>query len=517
MRALISVYNKDKILEFAKKLVELKIEIISTGGTGKVFEENNIPFTSIKDLTGEKEKFDGRVKTLNSKIFSSILFRRDNPKDVIQLKEDENQGIDLIVCNLYDFQKGVESGVCDDGLIELVDIGGPSLIRAAAKNYKFTTAIVDPDDYDIVANELLFNKELSLKLKKELSVKSFMHTAKYDLLIAQTLNHKFDLNNSLSFSNNSAKLRYGENPHQKASVEIIKNAQNEHTLATAPILHGKEVSYNNYLDLDCAFKIVCDLKELNSHLFSVAIIKHGIPCGVSSSKELLKGLELAWESDPISAFGGIVGFSDEVDISLARFLNQYFIEAVIAPAFTEEALALLKEKKNLRIIKLPLKKSNEKEFVVRSINGGLLISDEDQKIPDPSKFENVTKKKFNDSMHALGAFGVIVSKYQKSNALVLVTKRNNDFVLLSHGVGQPNRIESLTMLLAPKIKNKAIDDSVLVSDAFFPFSDIVDECAKLKIANIIQPGGSIRDDEVIKSADDNNIAMVFTKTRHFRH
>lgn len=517
MRALVSVYNKTGVVDFCKKLHEMKVEIISTGGTGKLLMENNIPFLEVSKVTNNKESFGGRMKTISFEIMSAILFRRDNPSDQAEIKELNLVPIDLVVCNLYAFDKAVKNQMSLEETTELIDVGGPTMIRSAAKNFKSVTCITDFNDYDLVASELLQNKKISDQTNKQLAQKAFSYTASYDLAIANELFKRFHNETQIQLSMDEVPLRYGENPHQKAKLSLMPNTLAQKTLANAPILQGKEISYNNYLDSDSAFKCMSELKEIFKNKSSIVIVKHGTPCGAAVAENLHTALQTAWDCDNVSAFGGIISSSEPIDEKAAQFFEDKFIEILIAPDFSAEARSIFEKKKNVRLIQLAPQKPKQKEKTLRSINGGVLIQDEDETLASELKFENVTDKTFPSNNKETLLFGQTLIKYLKSNCLMLAENKNNILKITASGVGQPNRLHCLTKLIATKIENMDISDCVLFSDAFFPFSDSIEEAHKLGIQYIVQPGGSIKDKDVIKTCNELNIAMTLTGSRHFRH
>jgi phosphoribosylaminoimidazolecarboxamide formyltransferase/IMP cyclohydrolase len=517
MRALISVYDKTGIVEFARKLAELNVEIISTGGTGKLFLENNIPFLPVEKVSKNKEAFGGRMKTISFEIMSSILFRRNEPQDLLEISELGMTPIDIVVCNLYDFNSAIEKNADLSKMIELIDVGGPTMIRSAAKNYKDVTCITDPNDYQEVADELLKNNLVSRTTNERLAIKAFTLTANYDLMISSELNKNILNKVEMNFSENKKSLRYGENPHQKASLYLLNNTNQFKTLANAEVLSGKEISYNNYLDSDSAFKLVSELKLAFPNDTHVVIVKHGIPCGVSSGKNLYSTLKTAWDCDSVSAFGGVISFSEIVTEDIAQFFDDKFVEVIIAPDFTNTAFEKLKTKKNLRLIKLDLKLENSFEKTIRSINGGILVQDEDQILAKKIKFKLVTKNDFLSEHEKVVLFGQTIIKYLKSNCLALVSIKDDQLFISASGVGQPNRIECLTKLIKDKIRKQDVSKDILFSDAFFPFADSIVAAHDLGINYIVQPGGSIKDKEVIAKCDELNISMKFSSVRNFRH
>lgn len=517
MRALVSVYDKTGIVEFCTKLKELNIEIISTGGTSKLLSENKIAHIPVEEITKNKEAFGGRMKTISFEMMSSILFRRNHVNDIQEAKDLGIMPIDLVVCNLYDFAKTLNSDASLEQKIELIDIGGPTMIRSAAKNFHDVCVLTDPSDYNSFFNHIDSNGKVNLDFKKQCSLKAFKMTASYDLMISNEFSKLFDETPSLHFSENLQTLRYGENPHQKAKIFQLNNSLSNQTLANSKVLSGKEVSYNNYLDSDVAFKATSELKLVLPDYYSTVIVKHGTPCGISSSKNTLESLTTAWNVDSTSAFGGIIAFNFEVDKKCAEFFTDKFVEVILAPSFTKDAFEILTSKKNLRLIELPLKGRDQKELVVRSIFGGVLVQEEDEILASNIEFRNQTKNEIKTTNKDTMLFGQTIIKYLKSNCLALVSGNQTTLKITASGVGQPNRIECLTKLIAPKIADADLSEDILFSDAFFPFSDSIIEANKFGIKNIVSPGGSIKDKEVIATCNELNIAMSFTGVRNFRH
>ncbi len=518
MRALVSVYDKTNIISICESFIKKGVEIISTGGTAKILAANNIPFISIEKVTKRNEILGGRMKTISFEVASSILFRRDVDSDIKEMNENGFIPIDFVVCNLYPFDEGVKTNAPLNELIELIDIGGPNMLRAAAKNFQYVTVLSDPTDYNLVIKELENNSSTSLKTREILALNTFKRILSYDQMISFELEKRLNQENHfLNYYTTEESLRYGENPHQKAKIFPLKNTYATNTLKDAKVLQGKELSYNNYLDLDAAFKCTSELKEVFPNKCSVTIIKHGTPCGVSTGTNLFQTLEKAWNIDPVSSFGSVIAFSDTLDQKCVEFLSEYFVEVVFAPDITSEAKVLLSKKKNLRVLVGDLKKSLDKEWTMRSIHGGLLVQEEDQKLSSELVFTNQTKRNFEINKEIL-LFGQTIIKYKKSNTLALVNlDSEGDLQIIASGVGQPNRLECLSKLIAPKIKDKNISDAVLFSDAFFPFRDSIDEAHKLHIKNIVQPGGSIKDKEVIEACNEYGMTMYFSGTRNFRH
>ncbi len=522
-RALVSVSDKSGIVDFCRALCRLGFEIISTGGTAKVLSENGISVKEISQITNFPEIMDGRVKTLHPKVHGGILAKRENPTHMKQALQLKIPMIDLVAVNLYPFKETVKSGSSFEQILENIDIGGPTLIRAAAKNFKDVIVVVDPKDYEKVL-EALKKGDVPLSFRFELAKKAFNLTAHYDALIAQYLfsvdetgkpKSERPMPDTITLTFESVKdLRYGENPHQRGKFyrEVFCK---EPSVSTSRKLHGqKELSFNNIYDLDGALSLV---QELLDEGIACAIIKHANPCGVAVGESPLDAYKKALSTDPVSAFGGIVAFNCPLDEETARQITGRFFECVIAPSFDEKALEILKQKKNLRVLEvgeLEKGKIGSCPFDFKRVVGGLLLQDRDLKVYDPEKLKVVTdtqpsKKQWSD---LLFAFKVV--KWVKSNAVVFA----KDGVTLAIGVGQTSRIDSVKFA-AQKAQSLGISlrGSVLASEAFFPFRDSVDEAAKLGVSAIIQPGGSIRDGEVIQAANEHGIPMVFTGIRHFRH
>ncbi len=522
-RALISVSDKRGMVEFAAELQKLGFELISTGGTAKLLKEKKIPVMEVSDYTGSPEMMDGRVKTLHPKVHGGILAMRDNPKHLQEAEINKVPLIDMVVVNLYPFQKTVEKeNAAFDEAIENIDIGGPTLVRAAAKNHKYVTVIVDPMDYKRIITELKVRKTISESIRQELAVKAFRHTADYDAAIDIFLSKRLGNEERRRLSvGKGMKLRYGENAHQSAF--FFSDSSEEPSLANAKILHGKEMSYNNYGDGDAALEAVKDLAE---HA-AVSVIKHMNPCGLAVGKSISEAMINAWEGDIVSAFGSVVACSRRVDMKSAQFLKDKFVEVLIAPGYDEDALAFLKEKsRNIRLIsvgELPKKLPERKLY--KNISGGMLEQTRDTVLY--GKWECVTKAKFPKAKEELAKFGIVAAKHTKSNAIVLVESYKGSMKMLGMGAGQPNRVDSFRKLALPKAKenierrkddvSKVLSECVLVSDAFFPFPDMIEEAHAAGIKYIVQPGGSVNDPDVIAAADKYGIAMIFIGTRHFRH
>lgn len=501
--ALLSVSDKTKIVEFANGLIKNGYQIIATGNTAKILLENNISVTEISSITGFPEIFDGRVKTLHPKIFGGILFRRDNDSDLKQVAENLIEAIDIVCVNLYPFVKTASNPKSTlDDVIENIDIGGPSLVRASAKNYKFVSILTNPNQYDSFLTELT-NGKISDDTRKQLAVAAYSHTANYDTHIANYLENKFSLkpthiriNEELTDS-----LRYGENPHQSAN--IFGNFEDYFE-----VFHGKEISYNNILDLTAAVELCEDLGET-----SCTIIKHNNPAGAAIGKNPFEAYIRALKCDPVSSFGGIVAFNKQVDIATATELNKIFLEIISAPSFSDGALEILKKKKDRRLV-LQKKSILVEGKTFRSIPGGVLAQDSDSVSLNENELQFVTDKKpLKEELEDL-KFAWKIAKHTKSNAIVYV----KDKATLGVGAGQMSRIDSAKIAVM-KAKEHGLDlnGSVAASDAFFPFADGLLEIIKCGAVSVIQPGGSVRDQEVIDAANQNKISMVLTGIRHFKH
>jgi phosphoribosylaminoimidazolecarboxamide formyltransferase/IMP cyclohydrolase len=510
-RALLSVSDKTGIVDFAKELAALGYEILSTGGTATALRENGVAVTNVSDVTGFPECLDGRVKTLHPMIHAGILAMRSNPEHMKQIKELGVEPIDIIAINLYPFKKTIlKEGTTFEEAVENIDIGGPTMIRAAAKNHPDVAVIVDPADYSAVIEQLK-NGGISLEAKKELALKVFEHTAAYDALIADYFRKQlgkspFADNLTLTFEKVQS-MRYGENPHQKAAF-YKQIGHYEGTLAAAEQLSGKELSYNNINDTNGALDL---LKEFEGKTAVVAV-KHANPCGVGVGETVYDAYMNAYNADPVSIFGGIVAVNATVDAKTAEKMHEIFLEIVIAPDFTDEAIKILSAKPNLRIMKLPaITKRNTPDMLdMKKVAGGLLVQELDCSLYGGELKCVTDRAPTEDEMKALD-FGWTVVKHTKSNAIVLA-KEN---MTVGVGPGQTNRITALE--LAVKYAGDKAKGSVLASDAFFPFDDCVEAAHKAGITAIIQPGGSIRDEDSIKKCNEYGIAMVFTGQRHFKH
>ncbi len=500
-RALVSVFDKQGIVEFAKSLDKLGVEIISTGGTAKTLAENNIHVTQVTDFTGFPEVFGGRVKTLHPKIEGGILYRRGIDEN--EAANNKIQPIDLVVVNLYPFEEAAKKGSFEDA-VENIDVGGPTMIRAAAKNFESVAVVVSPSDYSEVITELEKNNcTTSLELRRKLMLKAFELTSDYDAKIAAYFDGKAFPNELRLSARKTGELRYGENPHQKAAVYSTGRG-----LAELVKLSGKELSFNNYLDADAAFSLIEEFKDENA----CVIIKHTNPCGGAIGESQAYALEKALATDPLSAFGGIFAFSKPLETKTAQMLADKFIEIVIAPGFDPSALEIIKQKKNCRVLDVSGLFGLKRELEYRSITGGFLAQTADDVLYE--KWLCVSKRKPSASEEKAMQFGWKFLKHVKSNSIVL----SNETQLLGVGAGQQSRVDSVE--LAIKKAGKAgldIKGCAMASDAFFPFSDSIETAQKSGISAVVQPGGSLKDNDVIKAADDIGIAMVLTGTRHFKH
>ena len=518
-KALVSVSDKSNLEKLALSLKGLNVEIISSGGTGKFLESKGFSFTPIEKVTGNPEAFGGRMKTLSFQVGSSLLFRRNHDKDIEEASRLGIQPIDLVICNLYPFNKMLQQGKDLDELVENIDVGGPTMIRAAAKNFESVCTCISVDQYDFLLDTLKRMKGCTdLITRKRLSMEAFRYTASYDALIASALEKKFSAKNkTLILSAHKAnELRYGENPHQQGWVYQDNTSKG---LAHSKSLQGKPLSYNNLLDADSALRCTSDLHSLKCEKFSYAatVVKHSNPCGAALCKNPLSALEMSWSGDKMSAFGSILCFNFLVSLEIAQWLSDKFIEVIIAPDFTDEALNAFSNKKNLRLIKTDMLKLDKSEMLVRSISGGWVVQNED--IGEDQEFYSTTNISFQENKKTLLQFGVYVSKHLKSNAIALVKEKEKGVCLMGAGMGNPNRLLSLTQAIEKAKENgcTSFEDVFLISDAFFPFKDAIEMAHKFGFKNIIQPGGSIRDKEIIDCANKFHMSMTFTGRRHFRH
>lgn len=503
-RALISVSDKAGIADFAKKLADKGVEILSTGGTAKLLRKNGIEVKDVSDYTGFPEMMDGRVKTLHPKIHGGLLALRGNTEHMKAAEENGIEMIDLVVVNLYPFEETIKKeGVTEPEAIEQIDIGGPSMLRSAAKNFQSVTVVTDPADYEVVSAEFEANGDTTEETRRKLAEKVFTMTARYDGLISEYLTGGNVKNIQVE---KVAGLRYGENPHQEAIFYKDSGGHKEASLVNAEQIQGKELSYNNIMDADGALSLVREFSEP-----TVAFIKHANPCGIASASTISEAFKLAYETDSKSAFGGIIAFNRTVTAEIAEDIVSKFFEVVLAPDYEDGVMEIFAAKKNLRILKLPEVKPEPPAKTYRKVSGGVLIQDLDTARISESDLKVVTKRApTEDEMRDL-LFAWHVVKHVKSNAILLA--KNGATVGI--GAGQMSRVDAVELSIKKALNRE--EGSVMASDAFFPFPDSVETAAKHKITAIIQPGGSIKDEEVIAAADAADIAMVFTGKRAFLH
>jgi phosphoribosylaminoimidazolecarboxamide formyltransferase/IMP cyclohydrolase len=507
--AIVSVYDKENIIDVCKELNSLGYRIISTSGTYKLLKENQVDVIEVSSITNFPEILNGRVKTLHPKIHGGILYKdKDNHRK--QVAEMGIPDIEIVIVNLYPFEKTVESTTNLEEIIENIDIGGPTLLRAAAKNFERVAVVVDKNDYPVLI-EKLKNNENTLEFRMKLAAKAFNHVAYYDAAISKFFNNyiseKFPIENSIGIKK-VLELRYGENPHQKASAYITPNTHC--SILTSKVLGGKELSYNNILDADVALDMI---KRFSNENFC-CIIKHNNPCGAAIGNDLKDAFIKAFNSDSVSAFGGIIGLSKKVTKDVAEEITKYFFEVVVAPSYDGEALEILKTKKNLRIIEVGNLISCSEEVEVRSINGGILVQEKDnseENIEESKVVTNVkpTKEEIEDIK-----FAWEIVKFVKSNAIVIVKNKQTIGIC----GGQPSRVDAVKIAISrAKERGFSTEGAVAASDAFFPFKDSVEILGEAGIKAIVQPGGSVRDQESIEEANKRNISMIFTGIRHFKH
>ena len=510
-RALLSVFDKTGIVEFARGLHAAGVEILSTGGTARTLAAAGIPVREVADLTGFPEMLDGRVKTLHPKIHGGLLAVRDNPDHLRQAREHGIEMIDMVVINFYPFEETVKTRGEMAEVVEMIDIGGPAMVRSASKNFRDVAVVVDPRDYETVLTEIRETGSVQISTRARLAARAFAHTSSYDALIADYLSRRCDggagsLPDILTLAFRKVlDLRYGENPHQAAALyadplESIPSA------CCAQKVQGKELSFNNILDLDAAWGIVCDFDEP-----ACAIIKHTNPAGAALGIDAADAFRCALAADPVSAFGGIVAFNREVGPDAARELTALFIEAVIAPEFTAEALEILKSKKNLRVMRAGAATRIATGRDYKRVVGGLLVQERDRLSAEDVAFKVVTRRAPTAAESRALTFAWTIARHVKSNAIVYARGTTTAGV----GAGQMSRVDAVRFGAAKAVSPLA--GCVLASDAFFPFRDGLDEAARHGVTAIVQPGGSVKDAEVIAAADEHGIAMVFTGRRHFRH
>jgi phosphoribosylaminoimidazolecarboxamide formyltransferase/IMP cyclohydrolase len=512
-RALVSVSDKRGILDLGKRLAKLGVEILSTGGTARALREAGVPVKDVSDFTGFPEMLDGRVKTLHPRVHGGIL-GRPTDEHRKQMREHGIDAIDLVVVNLYPFRETVARGASFEDVIENIDIGGPAMVRSAAKNHERVTVVVDPADYDRVLGQIESTGELPQAMRFELCRKAFAHTAAYDGAIASHLGRLSEAGVAVAdfpatmhpSLRRDRVLRYGENPHQKAAF-YAWDAPSGMSLASADVIQGKELSYNNLLDLDAAMKLCAEFSQP-----AACIIKHTNPCGVAiAQKGILEAYKLARETDPVSAFGGIVAVNHKVEEDLARLMAEVFLECIVAPEFSSEALKVFEAKKSLRIVRAAIGGVLAGQLELRTVSGGVLVQSIDATARAASEAKVVSERKPTQTELDDLDFAWRVAKHVKSNAIVFCGGGRT----LGVGAGQMSRVDSVR--LAVSKAQLPLAGSVLASDAFFPFRDGLDEAAKVGVTAVIEPGGSVRDDEVIAAANQHKIALLFSGERHFRH
>lgn len=522
-RALISVSDKTGLVDFAQRLSRHSIEIVSTGGTAKLLREAGLEVRDISDLTGFPEILDGRVKTLHPKVHGGLLAIRSNPEHQRQVEANGIQYIDMVVVNLYPFRETVaREDVTVEDAIENIDIGGPSMIRSAAKNFADVVVVVDPSDYAVIADEIdSSGGQVSKATRFRLARRAFETTSRYDAAISDFLEGSIAIDPASEelrvekpaglparltvFGRKTLDLRYGENPHQRAALYLTSDSGGG--IANAEKLQGKELSFNNLIDLDAAWSLVAEFKET-----ACAIIKHTNPCGAATASDALEAFSKARATDPVSAFGGIIGFNRIVTEAAARAIAETFFEAIVAPEYEPAALEIFAAKKNLRVMRLDVNQTTGASMNLRVISdNGLLVQDPDRRTLADAEMRFVSARRPNDEELRALRFAWIIAKHVKSNAIVYA----RDGQLVGVGAGQMSRVDSVK--LGAMKAQLPLAGSVVASDAFFPFRDGVDEAARVGITAVIQPGGSVRDEEVIAAANEHNLAMVFTGMRHFKH
>lgn len=512
-KALISVSDKTGVVLFARELEAMGWEIISTGGTAKTLREANVRVKDISELTGFPEILEGRLKTLHPLVHGGILGRRDSELHLKQMQEHGIAAIDLVAVNLYPFPEVIAKGnVTLEEAIENIDIGGPTMVRSAAKNYRDVIVVVDPAKYSLVVEELRNKGDLSLKSRFALAVEAFTHTAYYDSIISNYLRglqenggNQFPSQLALPFVK-VQDLRYGENPHQRASF-YREPLPEKSSVAAARQLQGKELSFNNINDLNAAWELLKEFEEPTA-----VAVKHTNPCGVASADSLVEAYRKAYDADPVSIFGGVVALNREVDEETAALMSKIFLEVIVAPSFSREALKIFSRKKDVRLLEIPLEgKSSQKGLDFKKVSGGLLLQDDLQEIYDPFSWRSVTVRKPTEQEISDLLFALKVVKHVKSNAIVIAKRKQT----LGIGAGQMSRVGAVKIAVEQAGEN--IKGSVMASDAFFPFKDGVEIAAAEGVTAVIQPGGSARDEEVIETCEKYNMAMLFTGKRYFKH
>jgi phosphoribosylaminoimidazolecarboxamide formyltransferase/IMP cyclohydrolase len=519
-RALLSVFDKKGIVDFARRLSALKIEILSTGGTAKLLREQGVVVKDVSEFTSWPEMLGGRVKTLHPKVHGGLLYRRNNAEDEKQAREHGIAPIDLVVVNLYPFEATVAKAYLPaEELIENIDIGGPTMLRSAAKNFESVTVVTDPGDYDRVAKELEQNRTTTLPLRLELARKVFATTSRYDGLITMELERLAEQGDRLQVApraklpervhislRRKQQLRYGENPHQAAALYVLAGREVE-GLAAAKQLQGKELSYNNYVDLEAARSLVAEFERP-----AAVIIKHNNPCGAAKQATLVEAYIKAFACDPVSAFGGVLAFNHIVDAVTAEAVVKLFVECIVAPGFADRAQEIFAAKKNLRLLQLPQGGlSHDNELQLKRILGGVLVQQPDRGTLEGKELKVVTQREPTKAELGDLKFAWKICKHVKSNAIVFA----KEGATMGIGAGQMSRVDSVK--IAVMKAQKSLQGTAVASDAFFPFPDGVEEAAKAGATCVIQPGGSVKDPDVIATADRLGMAMVFTGMRHFLH
>ncbi|MGI8403977.1 MAG: bifunctional phosphoribosylaminoimidazolecarboxamide formyltransferase/IMP cyclohydrolase [Thermomicrobiales bacterium] len=512
MRALLSVYDKTGLEDFAQELQAMGYELVSTGGTARALRDANLPVTLVADVTGSPEILDGRVKTLHPRIHGGLLARLDLPDHLVQLDQHGIVPIDILVSNLYPFEETVSRpAATDEDIIENIDIGGPAMVRAAAKNFASVIVITNPADYGKTITALR-NSEDTLQWRRSLAAKAYAHVSTYDALVSEYLRHgEGEFPSELTVGLRlSATPRYGENPQQKAAAYTrLRAGKSEAGVLDAHLVSGDALSFNNYLDTDAAWQAVQHYTNP-----AVAIVKHTVPCGLAVRPTVVEAYKAAFAGDPVSAFGGIVALNRPVDVATATLMRKIKLDVIIAPAYDDDARDILLRKKNTRILTLANRPEDAvpgNAFDIRPIAGGMLMQTPDNQVDDTSTWGVATKVAPTVEQRADLAFAWQAARMVKSNAIVFV----RDLAIVGLGAGQPNRLESVA--IAARKAGDAAHGAAMASDAFFPFADGIQQAIDAGVTAVIQPGGSLRDAEVIEAADNAGIAMIFTGTRHFRH
>lgn len=512
MRALLSVYDKTGLEDFAQELQAMGYELVSTGGTARALRDANLPVTLVADVTGSPEILDGRVKTLHPRIHGGLLARLDLPDHLVQLDQHGIVPIDILVSNLYPFEETVSRpAATDEDIIENIDIGGPAMVRAAAKNFASVIVITNPADYGKTITALR-NSEDTLQWRRSLAAKAYAHVSTYDALVSEYLRHgEGEFPSELTVGLRlSATPRYGENPQQNAAAYTrLRAGKSEAGVLNARLVSGDALSFNNYLDTDAAWQAVQHFADP-----AVAIVKHMVPCGLAVRPTLVEAFEAAFAGDPVSAFGGIVALNQPVDVATAALMRKIKLDIIISPAYDDDARDILLRKKNTRILTLANRPEDAvpgNAFDIRPIAGGMLVQTPDNRVDDASTWVVATKVAPTAEQRADLAFAWQAARMVKSNAIVFV----RDLAIVGLGAGQPNRLESVA--IAARKAGDAAHGAAMASDAFFPFADGIQQALDAGVTAVIQPGGSLRDAEVIEAADNAGIAMIFTGTRHFRH